>query len=428
MDRERPSLPLVLAALLSISAIGAARPGLLFAEGDPPASADALLRQLSSPDYGTRREAVLAVEGRTEETLLARVLELAGHDPHPNIRAAAVLARLAGTDEWPGPRQSAYVSLGRLRDARAYDLLLAGLSDDNVAAYAARGLGLLGDARALPGIQELIETKPSAPCVAQMGPEAVLLLSPTDGETWLLAHLDSAPGVLRQGIAWALEAHPSEDARRAMIALLARPDADLRAVCLQVLAKVGKADCIPALLDLFAREPGDRARVVPVLESVRAVDSTPLLVKTLALAEDPQLRRAIAHALGAFRRPETLRPLVQALAAEKDGLTQVQLLVALGDLGDAHALSVVMEHADDPLITSQPPEISSIRPFPWNARVGDVAVWAAATLVDGRAPFDVQALSAFPAPRPTQQMQAQRERLGRFWATHAADPRYSIDR
>jgi HEAT repeat protein len=211
-----------------------------------------------------------------------------------------------------------------------------------------------------------------------------------------------------------------------MTALLATRDVDLRAVALDVLSAVGNGDTVPHLVRLFVREPGDRARVAFVLEALLARGTAPLLAETLESTAEPEVRRALAKALGTLRDPASLEALVRALQKETDDLARVRLLEALGRLGEKRALASVMRLVDDGAVTRQPMQVSSIWVFPWNARVGDVAVWAAASLVEGTPPFALEGLSAFPEPPPSAQVEAVRARVKAFWAEHAGEARYRL--
>ncbi len=354
--------------------------------GDDAASLEELLADLSHSNRQIRRQAILAAEGRTEPELINRILALAKSDSDSNMRGYAagvlasfsdkrifpVLSQMAQGEEY-GVRIHAYVALGKLGDPRGKPILLAGLtSGRGIRGYAAKGLGLLGDAAGFEPVARLLLEHTSDPYVAELAPAALERMDTPAALTFLRKHFTALPGHALGFAARVLGRNPNQETRVMMMGMLNQKNRALRLAAIQVLTGLQDKKATRALLAHFARDEQDRA---PVVLALGAIDDA----------------RAVA-------------PLIAALRVEKDLLVKVRLIEALGRLGDKAALDVLMPLLDDTTLLKQSPRISAARAFPWNTRVHGVATWAILTIQNGAEPFPVTDLSSFPRGDPPERI------------------------
>jgi len=391
--------------ILLLFAVCAADPAAVAKEEGPRPAGD-LLRDFKSANYQVRRRAVLAVEGRAEPELFEAVLRMAKEDDHPNIRSycADVLGTYADerifpllvtmtAERWPGPRSSAFVAMGRLRDPRAYPILVRGLSDKSCRGYAAKGLGLLGDERAFEPILEVWRENPRDGFLVDLGPEALARLD-EQRAIGIFLGLFSEEGKRRWHLVRVLREHPRPGVREAMTGHLGAEDADLRRSALQVLAATGDGSTVDPLLEVLRKHPADAALA--------------------------------ALALAAIGDRSAARPIAVALRSAKEPTVKVDLIGALADLGGKRAVADLVAFVGDETYTAQPREISSIWGFPHNLRVGDTAVWAVLTLIDGKEPFPRNHLCSHPRPIPATRLAPERKRIETWWKPHETDPIYRL--
>ena len=410
-------------------------PAALLSAEEAERTVEDLLKSMRASDYQTRRRAVLAVKGRSESPLLERVLELAEKDPHQNIRAYAaevladsqdervfhLLARMVAKDDY-GPRTKALIALGQQGDPRAYGILLDHLKTRN-AAYAVKGLGLLGDTRAFEPVRKAYLAGLKDAYMSEFGPTALLALDAQAAETLLLDVLNEGEGHSRWSIARALQGRPTKRVRDAMLSHLASEDEKLRHLAIGVLGHVGGDRETDALLQHFETKEKDRAWVAAALGEMKAKDATPTLI-TLLESESVEERASAAKALARIRDARSLRPLLKALGKEPEARIRVRMLEALGRLGDERAVSSLVPLLDDDSYSKQPMRFSRILPWPWNTQVSTAALWALRTILDGKVPVGPEALTSFPDPRAPAWVKETLPAFRRWWEAHKGEARY----
>lgn len=357
-----------------------------------------LLADLASPDYQTRRKAVLACEGREEPEVFERLLGMTRTDGNSNIRGFAAetlatfddprvfdrLAEMAKGEEF-GVITSVYVALGRHGDARSLPILLTGLEAGRVTrGYAAKGLGLLGDPAAFGAVAKSYLAHLDDPYLHDLGAEALFRLDRERATALLLPRFAGMPSPARMGLARAMGGASSPAVTKAMIGHLASDVRLLRAAALTTLKLGRDAAATEALVTHLTDCPEDRDGTIAALAEI-----------------------GDARALAA---------LIDVLAAADRAPTRIQAIRALAKIGDRRAVSALVPRLDDRAETPQPQRISSIWGFPWNSRVDAAAVWAIRTLVDGKEPFDVGEISRFRAPVPPESVLAEIPKLKAWWA------------
>jgi len=406
----------------------------------PPRDVADILAGLRAAAFPARRNAVRACRGRNEPELLDALRESAASDPHPTIRAFALdelaaarvpdlfeVARDAlGRETVPFSTEAALRALGASGDPRAFALLVPHL-DGPHAGPAALGLGALGDVRAFDLVARLLDRDPEGDWRKQdalaAAARALVQLDRDAGVDLLLARFASGPELAGAAVG-ALADQPLPRVRQAMLAALEADDPAVRRAAARVLAAVVDATCMGKLFDLLDSEPDMAIELAPVLGRSGFTPAAQPLCARLLHEEDGACRLALATALRSLRDPAIAPDLLRALARESDALVRVELVAALGAQGNALAVARLLELVDDDTVTRQRPELSRILAYPYNVRLGDVATWAAATLVDGREPFPVETLSAFPRPAPRQACAEVHARLLAWWKSLDDRDRY----
>ena len=409
-------------------------------EATAPRDAAHILAELREPGFAVRRDAVRACHGRHEPELLDALRHLVRHDPHPTIRAFAVNALSANRvpdlfavasealarepDTYPG--EAAIRALGACGDRRAFDLLVAQLEGRH-AGRAALSLGAVGDARAFDPVATLLERDLErdgrARHDAEQAARALTMLDTDRGVDALLARF-------RDGARWAavvapaLAEQPLPRVRKAMLAALDTTDPWTRRAAARVLEGVVDATCMGKLLDVFEHDPDMIVAIAPVLGRSGFAPAAGPLCARLLVEENTERRLAVAAALRGLSDPAIGLDLLRALARELDDRVRVQIVAALGKQGNVRVVAALMKLVDDPTFTDQPLELSTILGFPHNVRLGDVAVWAVAMLVEGKVDFGVEELSSFRQRISHAECAATRLRLQAWWKTVADRERY----
>lgn len=364
---------------------------------DAPPSAERLLADLASPDYQTRRRAVLACEGREEQEILERLLAMARTDPHPNIRGQVAQALATFEDprvfetlvamserESAGVLQDVYVALGRHGDARARPILLAGLgAERGLRGYAAKGLGLLGDPSTFAPVLDAYLAHLDDPYLFDLGVEALFRLDATRAVAALLPRFPSLPSSARLRLARALGGHATPEVVQAMTVHLGSEDRRVREAAVAALTAARDREALPALVAYLEAHPDE------VLPAIRA--------------------------LGALGDARALPVLLGVLGKTDDAVARVHVVEALARIGDRRAVAGLVGCLDDSHASRQPREISAIWAFPYNTRVDAAAVWAIRTILDGKEPFEVAAITRFPDPVLPPAVAAEAARIRSWW-------------
>lgn len=382
-----------------------------------PAPVPDLLARLASPRFATRRDAVRACARRQEPRLLAALVRVARADRHPNIRAWAVEAlgehrdrsyleffrqRFALEDN-PFPKGRSLVALAKLRRPEHRSLFEQVLAQQYaLAVAAAQALAELGDPRSFDVVRDVCEKHPhrDRSTLQQVLAGTLLRLDPKRATDYLLAvWRDPTRASRRSSIAGAFRQAPSPRIRDAMLGELEHEDEQRRRWALFVLGKAGDAKAAKRIMVFFEIEDALRPECVVALREIAAPGSAAYLASFLAGEKQVHVRRAIARALRELGDPRAAERVHAALLEEEDTLAKVEMLATLGELGDQRAAAGIIRFVDDGEIQAQNPRLSRIRGFPWNVRVGDVALWALLCLRDGEEPVPLARLGRFPVRR-----------------------------
>jgi HEAT repeat protein len=406
-----------------------------FAEEPPPP--ERLLRGLGARSYHTRREAVLACEGRNESVLLERLLVMARSDPHPNIRGFVARALATWKDErvfgllaemarseGVGPRANACVALGTRGDIRALPVLLAALEDRNARGYAAKALGLLGDPRGFEPVERCLRAHHGDAYVGELAPFALLALDARKGRAVLLDVFPAVGAGARWSLVRALGKARDPVVAEAMLGHLGSSDDSLRRSAIELAGLTGGAGTARRLVRHLEEAPGDRASAAKALGDLADRAAVKPLIALLGASEEPGVRAACARSLGQIGDRAAVFPIVRAMRKETDPLAANVLIEALAALRDERAISDLVAMLDSRLVCRQPRTISSIWVFPWNATAARTAHWAILTIRDGNPPSDLDQVSGFPTPPPPDTEAL--ARLRAWWRNNREDARYRL--
>jgi HEAT repeat protein len=300
---------------------------------------DGLIAALADAEAEVRWRAAAAL-GQIGDARAVVPLVDALRDAQESVRSAALhaLERMKGADVLshlmgllrptePGPvRAAAVEALGELPAAEAGDALLAALRDpeEEVRQAAAVALGRRKEARAVEPLRQALDEASNPP--------------------WLRGEAARALGQI--GDAAAL---PS------LVRGLEGADAFVRKCCAQALGALGDAQALGALGDaqavapLVAALPGAekevREAVASALGRLKARQALPQLLELLQDAEEP-VREAAAEAVAAVGDAEAVEPLAQVL---RQGAAPARQLAAdlLGKLGGAAAVPPLLAALGD---------------------------------------------------------------------------------
>jgi HEAT repeat protein len=368
--------------------------------------------------YFVRKNAIETAWGRKEPAILNALFRIAREDKDGRLRGEAIealkgaalkgasderlfpmLAKVIEQDHDLSARYAAYEALGTTKDARAYEILIAGLSDGNSGPYAARGLVSLGRKDAYPAVEKMFLQGLKEPFVVHAVPELLLALDEKRGVACLLGLLKGADENVARRILERLrkKKFKNDDVRMEMVNRLSSTNFQIRSDAIEALGDLGDASTPATLRQHYAANTEDRAMVAHTLGSLQDAESVAMLAEELRKTNSV-LRQSVARALGRIKGPKALNALMDALPKEKDEMTKVLMLEALGLIGEKRALRVIIPLLHDTGYTAQPvpadPNVSYMSmSYPWNTRVSRCALWAACTIQDGRAPFPIHNLT-----------------------------------
>jgi HEAT repeat protein/tRNA A-37 threonylcarbamoyl transferase component Bud32 len=385
---RRHRRPLALAAAAAVTALAAALAAAVFFSRS---YLDLVRHQLASPDARVRAEAVrsLGREALAPTQLPSQavpdalaLLLAARHDPDPGVRAAvlavldehgrapAVVAAssnavvewimaLAEADDDSGLRLPALRALAAVPGGNATEFLIQRLRDPNPVLRMAviRGLAERGDIRAAAPLIALVTDDPV--CRAEAEAALATLLRTGDSAVPFevraahrsVAALASAAASLSDRIG-----EPFGDRPRAPATpwadyeqRLGDGDAAVRIQAAYELGRLADTNAAPLLLGAL----GDADSAVAAAAALALARLPPESVAPLLLARladpNPAVRGHAALSLGFARRPQSLDPLLVALACERQTAARRRMVQALGELGlRAAEPGLRASAADDP--------------------------------------------------------------------------------
>ncbi|HEX3870350.1 MAG TPA: PVC-type heme-binding CxxCH protein [Pirellulales bacterium] len=296
-----------------------------------PAVVDRAVETLVSREEASVASVSAFVAGSESAAAGGRALWILARRETPEARAAL---RRALDDKVASSRQIAALALGKLRDADAYDALLAHIAIDEspVRREAATALGRLGRKSAVPKLLEAVASSAGDRFLEHALIYAIIQLDDPAATSASLSH--TSPAVRRAALI-ALDQMPHGDLRREQVGpLLATDDAALR----------------DAALDVIERHEG------------WAGDTTDLLARWLSEQRptDEQIS-ATQTVLLRFTRDEKVQSLVTAALADAatSQAARVMLLevIARADLGELPApwIAQLMRSlaSEDPVVVRQ---------------------------------------------------------------------------
>ncbi|MBI3820550.1 MAG: HEAT repeat domain-containing protein [Planctomycetes bacterium] len=399
-------------------------------------SAADIIQSLESKDFATRRDAVWSCRETKDPRLIAALRETLKKDAHPDIRkfAAEVLGELGDaesaplfyniikSDPFPGPRGAAYVALGRLRDAGAFDILMKGLASREDA-YAARGLGYLGDARAFDPIFAIVKDKTPDPYDLKRIIQALFDLDATRATVRIVKLYESIDDDKRFAFALGLTDGAPPDAIRSLAEReLEQPSLARQDAAFVLLRNVRDPGSAQKVVDYLKKGGTRRKAAFDAIGRCGDARCGPDLLIFLESERGSVERYFVVDAIGKLKIPGAARVICTKLATESRPVVSVQMCDALVRLGDRRAVATLLAKLDDDRRDAQPDDVEASFPFPWNVAVGDAAAWAAATLVDGGEPFSTKRLTRLDPEPDSKKVSALRKSMKERRAALLADP------
>jgi HEAT repeat protein len=249
-------------------------------------------------------------------------------------------------DEDSSVRYSAARALGRLGDASAVPALLQTLQDEQwiVRYFTAQTLGQLGDASAVPALIQVMQDEQSnarffaAQTLGQLGDaSAVPALIQTLQDEEMLVRNNAAEALGRLGDARAVPA---------LLQALKDEDSSVRTSAAGALGRLGDARAVPALLKALQDEQSNvRYSAARALGRLGDASTVPALLKALQ-DEQSNVLYSAARALGQLGDASTVPALLQALKDE-DSSVRTSAAEALGQLGDASTVPALLQALKD---------------------------------------------------------------------------------
>ena len=237
-------------------------------------------------------------------------------------------------------RLAVIAALGEIADTLAVDPLLALLhdADQPVCLAAIDALGKIGDARAVAPLAELVKTESG-----EKRRHAITALGQIDDAQSVEVLIDvlthNAESSVRCGAVDALGALRDPRAIDPLLALARDPDATLRCSVITVLGKFHDPRVVTPLTDALS----DTLTAVKIAAANAPVHDTRCIDPLLELLhdQDAAVRNAAIHQLATYRAPNIVEPLC-ALLPDRDANINKSAIVALGEIGDARAVPVLL--------------------------------------------------------------------------------------
>jgi HEAT repeat protein len=340
-------------------------------EGPPVPGADgAVTELLEDDDVSIRLLAVDYLTGRDDPELLDAIIPLVEGDPNPEVRAAAADALGASGDTRyafydrlhalesasPNAIPAAIGALAETGDTRAVEPIAGHLESDDPAVREAAIDALLSLDAVEPLFALLEDTSTATPAQLQAADalashrtgrerlRALEYLVATESDSAAVAHLEA--------IATDPELVASEDAREAVEAQLAHPQAPVRAAAARLLGQMGSEDSLPAIAAAARAESDPDAALALDDAALSLMSSLPARdVQDYADHRNPLLRRAAFRALGELAREggssqTAYRTLMEGLESD-EAVIRGAAVLGLSAWDSDDAFNAIIALADD---------------------------------------------------------------------------------
>jgi HEAT repeat protein len=284
-------------------------------------SVEQLLHELQHGTWAERRDAAQEL-GRCSDQRAFEPLIAALSDPESQVIGAAILA------------------LGQLRDSRAVPDILTLFPNSMYTSFVARALGWIGDMRAVQPMINALQAE--VPVMRLCAAQALVELVDQRSVEPLIATLHDPVYPVRQWAAEALKRLNDPRAVEPLLEILNDPHPEVRASVALALGELGDRRAVEPLIAAVRTEEDSvrcsAACALGKLGDLRAFDV--LLAGVTGEYGDRGVRYFAVAALGKLRDQRALEPLLLALKDENE-VVRIAAADALGDLGDVHALSAL---------------------------------------------------------------------------------------
>lgn len=346
------------------------------------------LAVLKAQNPQTAPDAVAAViEGLKSDSRVGRTAAAEALREIPEDALAACADQMAGL---PPAAQVMLITALADRNVRAALPAVTALAASNDAAVRLAtidALARLGDASTVP-VLALLAAGPDADA-AKAARKSLARLSGPDINAAMAAALKAGDVGPREQLAVAVSDRMARDLAPVMLELAAAPEESLRKEAFQTLARIGREQDLPALIDLLVKETADGPRA-------QAENAAIAVARRVA---DPKTRSAAALAA---------LPAMQGNASARAALVRV-----LGKLGDTTALDPLRAELDSPDPQLREAAIRSLMEWPTPAPADDLLRAAQAGDDETLKKLALRGylrLAALPSDRPADQTVAMFER------------------
>ncbi len=288
-----------------------------------------LAEQLLHPSATVREAVVKAIHRSGRHDLGGELMQLATHDPDPDIRTLV------------------YDILRQFGHREAVPAAIAGLGDTNqqVRAAAMKLVGELGEAE----VAELIRPKTGdpEPVVRAAAARALGQVRAQDAQPELARLLHDPVPDVRAAAAEGVADGRGSWATPELLRLLGDSDSAVRMAAAAALGRVADRSSLPPLLRAFQTGGPELRRVLARTVALIEPEALPELIDVLLESRDTEARLAIVDVLTQVRAPHTA-DLLQLVWQDGEPEVRAAAATALGTLGSEQAIALLGGGLDDP--------------------------------------------------------------------------------
>lgn len=321
-----------------------------------PQSVDVLLTALQNPDRDVRDAAVTGLQWHADPRVVAPLLGML-KEPDVELRrwipgllekfvtaevVDALIQTLQDTREDSGVRRRSFIALGKMRDPRSLEPLVAAIRDPDPEIRDIVRHYLFDDPRVGDLVAPLLDD--SDPAVRRIAahilgqisdPRALdgLIDACREHDDWLALHL--------------LAKYTDPRIPMLVLASLRSDTADVRQTATDLLPSIFGSAAL-RLLRVMATDPAPLVRAAAI-QALAELGDRAAIGDILPLLRDADrwVREKAVEAVGAFKAAKALDPLMALLADDPEWSVRASAAEALGRLGDPRAIGVLTQALRD---------------------------------------------------------------------------------
>jgi len=326
-----------------------------------PSAFEPLVKRLTHESAEMRAAVVHGLGILGDRRAILPLVTLASEDPQFNIRATDALVRIGpaaipflieiAEDAEPGHMLIAILALGRLKDARALEVLATKTSHQmaTIRSHAIEAIGQLGESK---GVRYLVKGLTdenigvriqSAIALRKMGDKRAadsLVQALNDPDEDVVEHVLGALGACGEK---SVVPH--------VLPLLESANDEICIAAAEALGRLGDEGAVPRLCELLAKfaEAENKAVRLKVLDALRRLkhpEAVPYMVDLLA-DPLPEIRERAVDVLGQIGDQSAVVDLENLLKEDRSEPVRIACAKALGEIGDPESLTALEEALTD---------------------------------------------------------------------------------